>query len=196
MDTIIDGNQSCILSYLSAISPRNQPINQSINQSVSQSIRFRTLHRRRLHPAPSPGAARLAPPTPAPVLIPRHSPTPSFTFFPHLADTRGKATGAVLRVLLAVAEVDTCRAAPRNTSYTASSNTRRVPASRKSAATSLLCLWPWEARVADDGGASAGAAAIPGPIARVVAIVEVARVATLGQLLGCGGATPSPPTPP
>jgi hypothetical protein len=49
---------------------------------------------------------------------------------------------------------------------------------------------------ADGGGADAGAAAIPGPIAGVVAVVAVARVATLGRLLGCGGATPSLPTPP
>ena len=65
----------------------------------------------------------------------------------------------------------------------------------KRTAASLLCLWPWEARVDDDGGAGAGAAAIPGPIARVVAVVEVARVAALGRLLGCGGAMPSPPMP-
>ena len=48
---------------------------------------------------------------------------------------------------------------------------------------------------ADDGGAGTGAAAIPRPIAGVVTVVEVARVAALDQLLGCGGATPSPPTP-
>ena len=48
----------------------------------------------------------------------------------------------------------------------------------------------------DGGGAGAGAAAILGPIAGIVAIVEVARVAALDQLLGCGSATPSPPTPP
>ena len=48
---------------------------------------------------------------------------------------------------------------------------------------------------ADGGGASAGATAIPRPIAGVVAIVEAARVAALGRLLGCGGAMPSPPTP-
>ncbi|PUZ58223.1 hypothetical protein GQ55_5G492100 [Panicum hallii var. hallii] len=39
-----------------------------------------TLQRRRLlHPAPSPTAARLSPPAPAPVPIPRHSPIPSFS---------------------------------------------------------------------------------------------------------------------
>ena len=48
---------------------------------------------------------------------------------------------------------------------------------------------------ADGGGAGAGAAATAGPIGGVVAIVEVARVAALGRLLGCGSATPSPPTP-
>jgi hypothetical protein len=49
---------------------------------------------------------------------------------------------------------------------------------------------------ADGGGASAGAAAISGPIAGAAAVIEVARVAALGRLLGCGGATPSPSTPP
>ena len=34
------------------------------------------------------------------------------------------------------------------------------------------------------------------PIAGVAAVVEAARVAALRRLLGCGGATPSPPTPP
>ena len=70
----------------------------------------------------------------------------------------------------------------------------------KSVAASLLCsrvTAVGEARgvEADGGGAGAGAAAIPGPIAGVAAIVEVARVAALGRLLGCCGATPSPPTP-
>ena len=37
---------------------------------------------------------------------------------------------------------------------------------------------------------------IPRPIAGVAAVVEAARVAALRRLLGCGGATPSPPTPP
>jgi len=37
---------------------------------------------------------------------------------------------------------------------------------------------------------------IPGPIAGVAAVVEAARVAALRRLLGCGGATPSPPSPP
>ena len=49
---------------------------------------------------------------------------------------------------------------------------------------------------ANGGGASASTAAIPGPIAGVVAVVEVGRVAALGRLLGCGGATPSPQMPP
>ena len=49
---------------------------------------------------------------------------------------------------------------------------------------------------ANGGGAGASAVAIPELIARVVAVMEVARVAALGRLLGCGGATPSPPTPP
>jgi len=47
----------------------------------------------------------------------------------------------------------------------------------------------------DGGGATAGAAAITGPIAKVVPVVEVARVAALCRLLGCGDATSSPPTP-
>ena len=47
---------------------------------------------------------------------------------------------------------------------------------------------------ADGGGAGAGAASIPGAIAGAVVVVELARVAALGRLLGCGGATPSPPT--
>ena len=49
---------------------------------------------------------------------------------------------------------------------------------------------------ADGGGVGAGAAAIPGPIAGVVAVVEVARAAALGRLLGCGVTIPSPLTPP
>ena len=49
---------------------------------------------------------------------------------------------------------------------------------------------------ADGGGAGAGAASIPGPIAGAVAVVEVERVAALGWLLGCGGTTLYPPTPP
>ena len=105
--------------------------------NINQSISLRTLHSRLLHPAPSPATARLAPPTPARIPIPRHSPTPSFTFFPHLAGARGKATGVVLEVLHAISKVDARHAALHNGSCSASSNTRRVPALGKSAAASL-----------------------------------------------------------
>ena len=47
----------------------------------------------------------------------------------------------------------------------------------------------------DGSGAGAGTTAILGPMAEVVAVVEVVRVAALGRLLGCGGAMPSPPMP-
>ena len=63
------------------------------------------------------------------------------------AGGRGKVTGAVLGVLLAVAEVDACCAELCNTSCSTSSNTRRVPALGKSAAASVLCSRSWEARV-------------------------------------------------
>ncbi|CAD6203956.1 unnamed protein product [Miscanthus lutarioriparius] len=38
-----------------------------------------------------------------------------------------------------------------------------------------------------------GPQAVPGPIAGVAAVVEAARVAALRRLLGCSGATPTPP---
>jgi hypothetical protein len=162
----------------------------------NQSISLRTLHCRLLHPVRSPAAARLTSPTAALVRIPRHSPNPSFSFFPHLAGARGKATRAVLGVLFAVTEVDARRTAPRCTTPPApqtregSPLRERAPRPPSSAHGRGRCAWR--------GGrcAGEGAAAIPGPIIGAVAIVEVARVAALGQLLGCGGATPSPQMPP
>ena len=106
----------------------------------NQSISLRILHRCLLHPGRSLTAARLAPPPPLP-----------YPFLPILSASRrctGKAMGAVLGVFLAVPEVDARRATPRNTSCSASSNVRSVPAPRKSAAASLLCSRLWEAHVA------------------------------------------------
>jgi hypothetical protein len=98
-------------------------------------------------------------------------------------------------ILLALAKADARRAAPRNASCSAPSNMRRVPAPGKSVAAPSSARGRGKYAWCGGRGAGEDAAAISGPIAGVVAVVEVARVAGLGRLLGCNGATLSPPTP-
>ena len=94
----------------------------------------------------------------------RHSPTPFFPFFLHLAGTRGKATGAVLGVLVAVSEVDVRRTAQRLLLCVFKhAECPRSGKERRGLPPLLEVVGGARGVEADGGGAGAGAAAIPGP---------------------------------